>query len=80
MENERDIYDWIREIQASDQPEVDKLKTFFDRVTGRIVDYAGKEIELYLPDDFEQYIRLYFTVGGSNATAGKVTAFVTSRQ
>lgn len=31
-----------------------------------------------LPADCERYIRLYYTVGGSNATAGKVTAFLTA--
>ena len=40
----------------------------------------GAEFELTLPPDFEQYLQAYYTVAGSNATAGKVTAFVTSRQ
>lgn len=31
-----------------------------------------------LPADCKRYIRLYYTVGGSNATAGKVTAFLTA--
>ena len=46
MENDKDIFDWIHEIQHSDQPEVDKLKAFFDGITLQIVEYAGKEIEL----------------------------------
>ena len=46
MENDQDIFDWIHEIQHSDQPEVDKLKAFFDRITLQIVKYADKEIEL----------------------------------
>lgn len=31
-----------------------------------------------LPADCKQYIRLYYTVGGSNSTAGKITAFLTA--
>lgn len=31
-----------------------------------------------LPADCKRYIRLYYTVGGSNATAGKITAFLTA--
>jgi len=46
MENNQDFYDWVRQIQASDQAEVDKLREFFGRVTGRIVACAEKEIEL----------------------------------
>ena len=30
-----------------------------------------------IPADHEQYIRSYYTVGGSNPTTGKITAFVT---
>ena len=45
-ENEQDIFDWIREIQHSDQPEIDKLKTFFGQTTTKIIAYAEKEIEL----------------------------------
>ena len=46
MENNQDIFDWIREIQHSDQPEIDKLKAFFGRITSQIVEFAEKEIEL----------------------------------
>jgi len=46
MENDQDIFDWIREIQRSDQPEIDKLKAFFGRITTRIIEFAEKEIEL----------------------------------
>jgi hypothetical protein len=45
-EADQDIFDWIREIQGSDQPEIDKLKTFFGQITSRIVEYAENEIEL----------------------------------
>jgi len=33
---------------------------------------------LRLPADCKRYIRLYYTVGGSNATTGKVNAFLTA--
>ena len=46
MENSQDIFDWIREIQGSDQPEIDKLRAFFGRITSQIVEFAEKEIEL----------------------------------
>jgi hypothetical protein len=46
MENDQDIFDWIREIQGSDQPEIDKLKAFFERITLRIIEFAEKETEL----------------------------------
>jgi hypothetical protein len=46
IENNQDIFDWIREIQHSDQPEIDKLKAFFGRITTQIIEFAGKEIEL----------------------------------
>jgi hypothetical protein len=46
MENNQDIFDWIRETQHSDQPEIDKLKAFFGRITSQIVEFAEKEIEL----------------------------------
>jgi hypothetical protein len=46
MENDQDIFDWIREIQGSDQPEIDKLKAFFGQITTRIIEFAEKEIEL----------------------------------
>ena len=46
MERQKDIFDWIRDLQASDQPEIDKLRAFYDRTTSRIVDFAEKEIEL----------------------------------
>jgi len=46
MEDNPGIFNWIREIQRSDQPEVDKLKEFFGQVTAQIVQYAEREIEL----------------------------------
>ena len=42
----QDYYDWIREIQHSDQTEIDKLKEFFEQTTAKIVGSAEKEIEL----------------------------------
>ena len=45
-EQSPDIFDWIRDLQASDQPEIDKLSAFFNRVTAQIVEFAEKEIEL----------------------------------
>lgn len=36
---------------------------------------AGKDINLgCLPEDADRYLRLTYTVAGSNATAGKITA------
>ena len=46
MEINQDIFDWIRETQGSEQPEIDKLRAFFDKITTRIIEYAGKETEL----------------------------------
>lgn len=46
MEERQEFSDWIREIQRSDQPEVDKLRDFFERVTAQIVAYGNEEIEL----------------------------------
>jgi hypothetical protein len=46
MEENQDFYDWIRKIERSDQPEVDKLKEFFGRITAQIVEFAQKEVEL----------------------------------
>ena len=45
-EQDQDIYDWIRDLQDSEQPEIDKLVKFFDRITAQIVEFAEKEIEL----------------------------------
>ena len=46
IEQSPDIFDWIRDLQASDQPEIDKLGAFFDRITTQTVGFAEKEIEL----------------------------------
>ena len=46
MQESRDFSDWIREIQHSDQPEIDKLKAVFGRITTQIVEFAEQEIEL----------------------------------
>jgi hypothetical protein len=46
IKGNQDFSDWIREIQGSDQPEIDKLKAVFGRQTAQIVEYAEKEIEL----------------------------------
>jgi hypothetical protein len=46
MDDNPDIYDWIRAIQRTDTPEVDKLKEFFGQITAQIIEYAEREIEL----------------------------------
>ena len=46
MEENQDFSAWLREMQRSEQPEIDKLREFFGRVTGQIVEYAEKEVEL----------------------------------
>ena len=46
MEENQEFSDWVREIQHSDQPEIDKLKALFEKMTGQIVEFAVKEIEL----------------------------------
>jgi len=46
IEDSQDFSDWIREIQRSDQAEIDKLKEYFGEVTSRIVEYARQEIDL----------------------------------
>ena len=46
MEENQDFFDWIREIQRSDQPEIDKLKAVFGHITAWIIEFADKEIEL----------------------------------
>jgi hypothetical protein len=46
IEDGQDISDWIREIQRSDQPEIDKLREYFGQITGKIVEYARQEIDL----------------------------------
>jgi hypothetical protein len=45
-EESQDFSDWIREIQHSDQPEIDKLKAYFGQITSKIVQYARQEIDL----------------------------------
>ena len=55
-----------------------------DIVAGRAIPVAelvkGAEFELTLPPDFEQYLQAYYTVAGDDATAGKITSFIVSRQ
>jgi hypothetical protein len=46
MANDQDIFDWIREIQRSEQPEIEKLAEFFGQITTQIIGFAEKEIEL----------------------------------
>ena len=46
MENNPDFFDWIREMQRSEQPKVDILKEFFGRLTPDIIEFAEKEVEL----------------------------------
>jgi hypothetical protein len=46
MMNDQDIFDWIREIQRSDRPEIEKLEEFFGQITTQIIGFAEKEIEL----------------------------------
>ena len=46
MANDPDIFDWIREIQRSERPEIDKLAEFFGQITTQIIGFAEKEIEL----------------------------------
>ena len=45
-ESDREFHDWIREIQHSDQSEIDKLKAVFGKMTTQIIEFADKEIEL----------------------------------
>ena len=45
-EDNQEFSDWIRDIQHSDQPEIDKLKEYFGQITAKIVEYARGEIEL----------------------------------
>jgi hypothetical protein len=55
-----------------------------DIVVSRAIPVAelvkGATFELTLPPDFEQYLQGYYTVDGDDATAGKVSAFIVSRQ
>jgi hypothetical protein len=44
--NDQDIFDWIREIQRSDRPEIEKLEEFFGQITTQIIGFAEQEIEL----------------------------------
>ena len=46
MANDQDIFDWIREIQRSERPEIEKLAEFFGQITTQIIGFADKEIEL----------------------------------
>ena len=46
MMNDQDIFDWIREIQRSERPEIEKLAEFFGQITTQIIGFADKEIEL----------------------------------
>jgi hypothetical protein len=46
MEEDTDFFDWCRELQRSDRPEIDKLRDFYGRITALIVEYADQEIEL----------------------------------
>jgi hypothetical protein len=46
MMNDQDIFDWIREIQRSDRPEIEKLAEFFGQITTQIIGFAEQEIEL----------------------------------
>jgi hypothetical protein len=46
MANDQDIFDWIREIQRSEQPEIEKLAEFFGQITTQIIGFAEQEIEL----------------------------------
>jgi hypothetical protein len=46
MEDNQEFFDWIRDIQRSNQPEADKLKEFFGRVTAQILEHGEKEVEL----------------------------------
>lgn len=36
---------------------------------------AGKEVKLAIPSGARRHLRAYYTVAGSNATAGKVSAY-----
>lgn len=46
MEDRPDFYDWIRELQRSDRPEVDTLREFFGQITAQILEHARSEIDL----------------------------------
>lgn len=67
--------------QSSDDASAD---AYVDAVASRDIPaaelVAGAVFELTLPPDFEQYLQAYYTVTGTNASAGKVTSFITSRQ
>lgn len=66
--------------------QTDSASNFSKAVTlassGAVAAAALKEGEYVccfrLPADCKRYIRLYYTVGGSNATAGKINAFLTA--
>lgn len=45
-EDNQDFVDWMKEIQRSDQPEIEKLKAYFGQVTSKIVEVARGEIDL----------------------------------
>jgi hypothetical protein len=45
-ENTQEIHDWIREIQRSDRPEIDKLREFFGQTTDKIIGFAEREVDL----------------------------------
>lgn len=56
-------------------------KTWADVVTGAAIPVAdllaGKDIFcVRVPQGLKQFVRLHYTVTGSNASAGKVTAFM----
>ena len=46
MEDNQEWSNWVREVQHSGQPEIDQLKTLFERTTAQIIAFAEHEIEL----------------------------------
>lgn len=54
--------------------------TFADLTTSKAVALAdlvaGKTVKLAIPSGARRYLRAYYTVAGSNATAGKVSAYL----
>jgi len=66
-------------LQCDDNSGFSSPKTVVEQTIALADLKAGKQVAFQvLPNDItERYVRMYYTVAGSNATAGKVTAGVT---
>jgi len=66
-------------LQCDDNSSFSSAKTVIEQTIVLDDLKAGKQVALQvLPNDItERYVRMYYTVSGSSATAGKVTAAVT---